>query len=97
MVELMGGRRGAAPRDSVGLLDEGYAEALGDGRLGDGDEVASVHAATRAVAEYDRAERLVDQVQVCAGRSVSSFDHEQGPLIVASSAIRWAVGVLAWR
>ena len=75
-VEL-GRRRGrATARHAIGLLDQRDTDPERHGRLRRRDEVASRDPAPGAVAEHERAGRLVAGVQVHARRAVRRVDGE---------------------
>ena len=64
LVQPVGRRRRAPPGHQVGLLHERNAEALGLRHLGDRHEVARAHSPTRAMAEHERAQRVLGVVKV---------------------------------
>lgn len=73
-VELVCGRRRAASRDPIRLLDEHDAHILGAGPVGRRDEVPSCHASARTVPEHEGCAGRLDGMEVRTGRAVRRVD-----------------------
>ena len=78
LVEAGRGRRRAAARDAVGLLDQRHREAGGAGGGGDGLEVGGVDGAARAVAEHQDGEGIGGGMDVRPGEPLRGLELEHG-------------------
>jgi hypothetical protein len=73
-VELRRAGRRTPAGDAVRLLDQRDADPFGAGGVRCGDEIRRLHTAGGSVTKDESAARLVDEVEVDAGRAVRSLD-----------------------
>src|SRR6185503_21195652 len=73
-VELGGGGGASASCDAVGLLHEDDGDAVLERGLARRDEIPGRHTATRAVTQYERGSRLLDELRMGTRRPVGRVD-----------------------